>query len=47
MWPGVSVIPVCLSLFMYMGVEDALGGQKKILDPLELELQVIVFQHGC
>lgn len=42
---GYLVLPFCLSclfLFMCMGVGDALGAQKKILDPLELELQVIV-----
>lgn len=44
MWPGVSspsCLPVLSFLFMCMGVGGAPGGQK-ILDPLELELQVIV-----
>ena len=38
----VGVLPACMPVF---GVCSALEGQKRALDPLKLELQVIVSHH--
>lgn len=36
-------LPVCMHCVTYM--PDAHGGKKRELDPLELELQIILSQH--
>jgi hypothetical protein len=40
---------ICVSLCRYLHADaDALGGQKRVLDPFELQLETVVkAQRGC